>query len=143
MLGALRFREARLAAGFSLRQAGQRLGKTASAVQKWESGANSPTVPDIFGMSDVYGVAIGGLFGESDNLLTSRHVLGPKSMTIDALLDQWSRQTRIAAEKAHAKQLAEIARLLPLAPTEFVIHWTKALGACAAMPRIGRKARRT
>ena len=99
---------------------------------KW---SKFPTVPDIFGMSDVYGVAIGDLFGESDSLLTSRHVLGPKSMTIDALLDQWSRQTRIAAEKAHAKQLAEIARLLPLAPTEFVIHWTKALGACAAMPK--------
>jgi transcriptional regulator with XRE-family HTH domain len=39
-----RFREARVAAQLSLRRAAELIGRTASAVQKWENGTNSPTV---------------------------------------------------------------------------------------------------
>jgi transcriptional regulator with XRE-family HTH domain len=60
-----RFREARLNAGLTQNDAAHRLGKTGSAVQKWETGANSPTMADIYRMADLYGTTPSSFFVES------------------------------------------------------------------------------
>ena len=127
----VRFREARMAAGFTLREAGRRFGKTASALQRWESGQNSPTVPDIYQMSDLYRVGIEELFGE----VKRPYPIWPpldKELTTHEVLKKFSRKAYTQAEKARAKELAEVAQFILVVPDEFTAHWIKALKACAS-----------
>ena len=57
-----RFRAARLEAGMTQHDAAQRIGRTPSAVQKWETGENSPTMADIYRLATVYGITPASFF---------------------------------------------------------------------------------
>ena len=136
-----RFREARLAAGLSLSDAAKRIGRTRSAIQKWEVGTNSPSVPDLYRLANAYGTRIYGLFGEPDTFVFSAHGSQQEKLTLDDVLKEWSRKAN-AAEKAHAKQILECARVLPVVPADFAKHWIQALKACAAACSAPRRATR-
>jgi transcriptional regulator with XRE-family HTH domain len=134
-----RFREARLSAGLSLSNAAKRIGRTRSAIQKWEAGTNSPSVPDLYRLADAYGTRLYGLFAEVDTFV-SAHGPQQEKRTLDAVVTEWSRKANLA-DKAHAKQFLECARLLPVVPADFAKHWIQALKACAACSTSSRATR--
>ena len=74
-----KFREARLAAGLSLSDAAERIGRTRSAIQKWEVGTNSPSVPDLYRLADAYGTRVYGLFAEPDTFVVSHTSLSKRN----------------------------------------------------------------
>ena len=124
-----RFREARVAAQLSLRRAAELIGRTASAVQKWENGTNSPTVADIYRMADAYGVSACSFFVEPQNELTPRPTNWQGSDPTSAVAGciPW----RGAHDEVDALQIEECTEALLLVPPDFAMHWIAALKACA------------
>jgi transcriptional regulator with XRE-family HTH domain len=129
------FRAWREAAQLTQLEAAARLGRTASAIQKWESGANSPTMPDIERLADAYGVEPAVFFlsngsraeaiGESVNIVIDANVFIALS--------------KIKRDQI-ASQLRQCGEALADVPEDFAQHWIAGLVSCASM--VGRKSKR-
>jgi transcriptional regulator with XRE-family HTH domain len=127
-----RFREARLAAELSLRQAARRLGRSASALQKWEVGSNSPSMADLYLMAYVYETRVFCFFSEPDTFTVPKSASRQAEESLAAAIERWSRRAS-AADKAYAKQVVDCARILPTVPVDVAKHWIGTLKACASV----------
>jgi transcriptional regulator with XRE-family HTH domain len=122
-----RFREVRVAAGVTQQEAAARVGRSQSAIQKWEQGANSPTMDDIRRLASAYHVEP-YIFFSPDNLpvMSARE---NKTVIFD---------TNVIANLPDAGRETVIARLrdcygaLLAVPDDFADHWIAALKACAS-----------
>jgi transcriptional regulator with XRE-family HTH domain len=123
-----RFKDCRLAAGLTQQEAAGRLGKTTSAIQKWEAGTNSPTMEDIRRLADAYQVEPTAFF-QDDSLLTEG-----SAKNFAVVLDT-NAILALAANERHRilSQLKECGEALPRVPKEFADHWIEGLKACASI----------
>ena len=62
---ARKFKEARQLKHFTAVEAAERLGVTKAALSAWESGKKSPTVENLIGMAELYGVTTDYLLGRA------------------------------------------------------------------------------
>lgn len=61
------FKEARVRAGLTQREAAEKLGITSAAISMWESGKNSPRFTRIKELAALYGVAVSEIMGDGNN----------------------------------------------------------------------------
>jgi transcriptional regulator with XRE-family HTH domain len=134
-----KFKEYRLNAGLTQQEAAAKLGRTASAVQKWEQGMNSPTMNDIHRLAEIYRVKP-SVFFEDDDLSSS--VTDATRIFVDggvlANIPPNDRQRILG-------YLRECAEAFQVLPEGFSTHWVKCMKAAAATlacRRIGRVHRR-
>jgi transcriptional regulator with XRE-family HTH domain len=117
-----RFKECRLQAGLTQQQAAARLGRTPSALAKWEQAANSPTLDDIYKLAEIYEVTPSDFFTEN----------APRQGL--ALLDS---NILIAAGVKDRQRilnyLQDCARVFMVLPEEFSEHWVRCLMIAAEM----------
>ena len=63
---ARKFKEARQMSKLTAVEAAERLGVSQAALSSWESGRKSPTIENLIGMADIYGVTTDYLLGRSN-----------------------------------------------------------------------------
>jgi transcriptional regulator with XRE-family HTH domain len=127
-----RFRACREAAGLTQREAATTLGRTPSAIQKWESGMNSPTMDDIYGLAEAYRIDPATFFHKGDDEVDVKVVTGDN--TIIAL--QCKRIDDLATagrRKRVIGQVSECAEALAIVPEEFAVAWIAGLKACVLL----------
>lgn len=61
------FKEARVRAGMTQREAAEKLGITSAAISMWESGKNSPRFKRIKELAALYGVPVSDIMGDGNN----------------------------------------------------------------------------
>lgn len=61
------FKEARVRAGLTQREAAEKLGITNAAISMWESGKNSPRFKRIKELAALYGVPVSEIMGDGNN----------------------------------------------------------------------------
>jgi transcriptional regulator with XRE-family HTH domain len=121
------FKEPRLKAGLTQQEVAVRLGRTQPAIQKWESGENSPTMADLCRLAELYDAAPSAFFREADFVAS----VGDLRIVI-----QCKRHTGIdtpEARKRLSRQLNECSAALSAVPQGFATHWLAGLKACASL----------
>ena len=79
---ARKFREARQMKKLTAGEAAERLGVTKAALSSWESGKKSPTVENLIGMAELYGVTTDYLLGRASEPQSD---LGSRALTAEEL----------------------------------------------------------
>jgi transcriptional regulator with XRE-family HTH domain len=123
-----RFKECRLAAGVTQQQAAAQLGRTPSAIQKWERGKNSPTMEDIRRLADAYHIEPVDFF-KTDNLLmltADEHQRVVIDANVFVSLGPHARDRLLSQLKACIEALITV-------PEEFADYWIAGLKACASI----------
>jgi transcriptional regulator with XRE-family HTH domain len=120
-----------LAAGLTQQEAADKMGRTASALAKWECGANSPTIPDIYKLAEVYGVRPSEFFVDE-----SLPVIEAGRMRI--VIDENVLSNLAAADRKRiVGYLHECSKIFPKVPRPFAEYWLEGLKA-ASHKRSGR-----
>jgi transcriptional regulator with XRE-family HTH domain len=131
------FRACREAARLTQQEAAARLGRTPSAVQKWEAGRNSPTMEDIRKLADAYDVQPAAFFLSNNGRVEATG----ESVDMDIVIDA---NVFIALSEIKrnliASQLRQCREALVDVPEDFAEHWIAGLVSCASM--VGRKSKR-
>jgi DNA-binding XRE family transcriptional regulator len=123
------FKEPRLNAGLTQHEVATKLGKTQPTVQKWESGAFSPSMEDLCRLAELYNVVPSAFFRLKDTL-------DVVAVTNDGCIVFECRHTDSDAHDAGerlCRQLRECSAALSTVPQDFADHWIAALKACASI----------
>jgi transcriptional regulator with XRE-family HTH domain len=120
------FKEPRLTAGLTQQEVAVRLGRTQPAIQKWESGINSPTMEDLCRLAELYDAAPAAFFREdgSDSVAS----IGDLRIVIEC---KHAGSNAPKARERLRRQLKECSAALSTVPQDFADHWIAGLKACA------------
>jgi transcriptional regulator with XRE-family HTH domain len=120
------FKESRLTARLTQQEVATLLGKTQPAIQKWESGINSPTMEDLCRLAELYDVAPGAFFRQNLVICTAGEVTA-------VLETKRSVSTGRDEPERLRSLLGECGAALQNVPKDFADSWIAALKACAAI----------
>ena len=89
---ARKFKEARQMMKLTAVEAADRLGVSQAALSSWESGRKSPTIENLIGMADIYGVTTDYLLGRSNEPqgISDNRALTAKELRIRNGMPVWS-----------------------------------------------------
>ena len=89
---ARRFKEARQMHKLTIADAAERLGVSSAALSTWESGKKSPTLDNLIGMAELYGVTTDYLLGRSNEPHgnSGTQALAPEELRIRNGMPVWS-----------------------------------------------------
>jgi transcriptional regulator with XRE-family HTH domain len=121
------FKDPRLHAGLTQQEVAVRLGRTQPAIQKWESGINSPTMEDLCRLAELYDAEPGTFFRAEDgpDFVAS---IGDLRIVIEC--KHYGSDAPKARERLR-RQLKECGAALSTVPQDFADHWIAGLKACA------------
>jgi transcriptional regulator with XRE-family HTH domain len=121
------FKEPRLIAGLTQKEVAARLGRTQPAIQKWESGINSPTMEDLCKLAELYDAMPGAFFRAEDgpDFVDS---IGDLRIVIEF---KHTGRDPLQARERLRRQLKECSAALLTVPQDFADHWIAGLKACA------------
>ena len=89
---ARKFKEARQMHKLTIAEAAERLGVSSAALSTWESGKKSPTLDNLIGMAELYGVTTDYLLGRSNEPHgnSGTRALAPEELRIRNGMPVWS-----------------------------------------------------
>ncbi len=123
----LYLREHRTLAGMTLKDLAERLELHFTAIQKWEKGVSSPTVPHLLNLAHIYGVHPGALFFDPSGLAIKQRL---DSLAVFAKISGVNPAALLLAgeepeRRDRAEQLTRCLEVLDRMPGEWAESWLR------------------
>jgi transcriptional regulator with XRE-family HTH domain len=112
----------RVRQGFTLKQAGDAVGRHLSSIQKWENGGTSPTLREVELLAQAYGIHPATFFFHPDGTDIENEA---KAIRMWAKISDAEPAAMFLADgnSTRAKELTVCLHVLECVPADFVFHW--------------------